>query len=377
MEDGEMVYDFGAGENNARFIARVQEAVDACRAAGADYVVALGHLGMDDAVPQTFIYSSITLVSETTGIDVLLDGHSHTVEPCRVVKNKAGVSVPIAQTGTGLENFGQLVISAGGVISVGIVTDYTEKDATVTTLIEEKTKAYQEQMNLPIGHSNVTLSCSDENGVRLVRSRETAIGNFVADAYRLTTGADIGLINGGGVRADLAKGDVTFGDLIAVNPYGNSICVVEVTGQELLDMFEYFCRLTLSEYTEDGRAIGENGSFQQVSGLRFTVDPSIASSVTKDADETFLSVGETRRIKNMEVLKDGVYTPIDPAATYTIASTNYLIKNGGCGMGKLLAGHRLIVDEAMNDYQLLADYLTMLNGDLSAYATVDGRITVE
>ena len=232
-------------------------------------------------------------------------------------------------------------------------------------------------MNAVVGHSSTALSCSDTEGIRMVRSREIAIGDFVADAYRIIGGADIGMCNGGGIRADLKAGDITYGDIISVNPYGNSLCVVKITGAELLDMLEYFYRYVQSDYQKGGVACGEDGSFQQVSGLQFTVDTAVSSSVEADENDVFIGVSGSRRVTDVKVLKDGNYVPVDPSATYTLASHNYMIKDGGCGMLNFLADHELVVNESIADYQVLIDYLDTLGGDLSAYEKADTRILIK
>ncbi len=77
------------------------------------------------------------------------------------------------------------------------------------------------------------------------------------------------------------------------------------------------------------------------------------------------------------VLKNGEYVPIDLNATYTLASHNYMIKNGGSGMLYFLAEHELVIDESIDDYQVLIDYINRLGGDLSQYNAVDNRITIK
>ncbi len=372
-EDGKRVYSFAAENDGQALYERVQAAADDCRRQGADYVVLLSHLGVDDADAP---YTAPDVIAHTDGIDAVLDAHSHTELPCNVVKNAAGKEVLLSQAGTKLNNIGQLVISADGFLSVGYISDYPEKDARTDAFIKNIQSEYEARLTQVVARSDTELSCADTDGVRMVRAREVALGDLVADAYRMVGAADIGMCNGGGIRADLHAGDITYGDIISVNPFGNTLCVVKVTGAELLDMLEYFYRRTESTYALAGQAVGEDGSFQQVSGLKFTVDTSVPSSVETDGDDMLLRVGETRRVTDVQVLRGGTYQPIDPAAVYTLASHNHMIKNGGSGMGLALADHELVIDESICDYQVLIDYINSLDGDLSAYQTVDDRITV-
>ena len=375
MEDGKYVYDFCANDGAAHFYDNMQKYVDECRSKGADFVVVLSHLGMDIGIDSPF--TSPELVENTAGIDVVLDAHSHVEASCWVYKNREGGDVLISSTGTKLANIGKLILSADGTASVGYIDHYDGKDDTVTQKITAVRSAFEEQMNAVAAHIDTDLSCTDADGIRMIRSRELAIGDFVADAYRTIGGADIGMCNGGGIRADLKSGDITYKDIISVNPYGNTLCVVKVTGAEILDMLEYFCRAVQSEYKKDGKAYGEDGCFQQVSGLSFTVDTSVPGSAEADETDAFTGVSGARRVSDVKVLRDGVYTPIDPEATYTLAGHNYMIKNGGSGMLHFLAGHELVIDESCADYQVLIDYIGMLGGDLTQYKAADSRITIK
>jgi len=374
MENGEYVYSFGT--SGEELYATVQTTVDECRAAGADYVVVLSHLGdMLESSP----YTSVELIGNTNGIDAVLDGHAHNVIPCRIEKNKNGEDVPFSSTGTKLDNIGQLVITENGTVTVGIVSGYEQKDAAVEAYIASIKASYETQMNEIVATTDIALSGYDEDGIRLVRNRETTIGNFCADAYRIMGDADIGLINGGGIRDDLPAGEVTYADVLAVHPFGNTLCVAKATGQEILDNLEVAYRDTAAEYVADGQAVGENGTFQHISGMKLTIDTAVTSSVVFDENGMLVSVGDTRRVKDVMILgDDGVYAPIDPNAEYTVASHNYLIRESGGGIN-VFADNELIIAEGMSDYQILLEYITdTLGGKLGEkYAVTEGRITIE
>ena len=376
MEDGAYVYSFAAGENGQLLYDRVQGYVDECRTAGADYVVVLSHLGdMEESSP----YTSVELIGNTVGIDAVLDGHAHNVIPCRVLENREGEMVLLGSAGTKLDNIGQLVISAGGYVSVGLISGYDGKDAAFDAFYSELKAEFEDDMNRVVATSDTALSISDDSGLRMVRNRETAIGNFCADAYRTVTGADVAFVNGGGIRADLPAGDILYSDVLAMHPYGNSICMVKATGQEILDCLEVSCMDTQPEASADGRALGENGSFQSVSGLRYTIDTAVSSPVVFDENGMLLSVDGERRAKNVEILgADGEYHPIDPQGEYTVASHNYLIRESGGGIN-VFADNELLISEGMSDYQAVLTYITeYLHGELGGlYAGPEGRILVQ
>lgn len=370
-EDGVTVYDF-SGADAEYFYSTVQAYVDECKSAGSDYVILLSHLGMNFVEDSPF--TSAELVENTTGVDVVLDGHSHDKLPSVIKKNKDGKDVLIAQSGEYLENIGQLVISPTGFISTGLISGYEEKDPDIEAFIGTIHEDFDEMMNRVVAHIDFDLPIMDADGSRLARLKEMGIGDLVTDAIRFASGADIAYMNGGGIRNGLSEGDLTFSDLINVTPYGNMICMTEVTGQELLDMLEYFYSLVMLD--EKGNPINEHGSFGQFSGLKVTVHTDIPSSTVTDEDDALVAVGDTRRVSDVMVLQDGEYVPVDPEGIYTIASHDYMIKNGGSGMGVILKDHPILLDGIGLDYQVLTDYVISLNNDFSAYEAPEGRITI-
>ena len=376
MEDGEYVYELERGNNGKDLYANVQKYVDECEELGADYIIVLAHLG--DA-EESSPYTSVELIEATDGIDVVLDGHSHSVIESRIIDNIEGEDVILSSTGTKLENIGKLVICEDGTIKAELVSNYTEKDTETEKFIESIKAKYTEEMNKVIASSDIALSCETEDGIRLVRNRETTIGNFCADAYRVIGSADIGVVNGGGIRADLPKGDITYADMLAIHPFGNTLCVVKATGQEIMDLLETACMHTKAEFKENGNAIGESGGFMQVSGLKFTIDTSVESSVVLDENDSFVSVDGKRRVKDIMVLdENGEYIPVEAEKTYTIASHNYLLKDGGDSYAGF-TDNEFIVSEGISDYQIITDYITdVLKGNLSEkYSEIEGRITVK
>ncbi len=331
-ENGDFVYDFYGSSGEALYT-QVQDTVDACREAGADYVVALAHLGDDEGSAP---FRSTDLIANTTGIDAVLDGHSHSVISCDVVENLDGENVLLSSTGTGLNHIGQLVITADGSLYVGLVSSYPKVNAEIQAYIQEIQAQYQTLLDTVVAEGEVDLLTA-QGGIRLIRNRETNLGDFCADAYRAISGADIAFVNGGGIRADIAAGEITYGDILAVHPYGNTLCVAEVTGQEILDALEMASRFTMAEAGDGENAVGESGAFLQVSGLRYTIDTSIPSTVEVDETGMFVSCGANRRVTNVEVLQaDGSYAAIDPVGTYTLASHNYMIRDGGDGLNMFM-----------------------------------------
>ena len=370
MEDGQFVYDFAAGED---LYAAVQGYVDEVREKGADVVVVISHLGVEEGSEPN---RATDLIANTTGIDALIDGHSHTTEPSMLVADKSGRKVLYTQTGTKLNNIGKLTISKDGSVKAELVAE-AEKDEAVTAFIEDIKAQYESLVNTVVAHTEVELSITDENGVRAVRNRETAIGDLCADAYRAVADTDIAFVNGGGIRATIKKGDITTANMISVHPYGNALCSCYATGAEILDALEHSVVNTAATAASDGKAVGESGGFLQVSGIKFTVDTSIPSSVKKDDKGLFVAVEGERKVKDVYVEKDGEWTPIDPEATYTVACHNYMLQDMGDGY-TMFADNQYILDNVMLDNQVIITYICdFLGGNVGEeYSAPQGRITI-
>ena len=377
QEDGEFVYDLNKSATGKKFYHKIQTAVNAARADGADYVILLSHLGTEEGDAPC---NSLGVIKNTVGIDAVLDGHSHSVIAQEIVKNKYGIEVVLTSTGTKFANVGKLVISKKGKVSSGLISadDYTKKDAEVTKFMAGIKAQYEAEVMKVVAKSDVALKINDASGVRMVRNSETAIGNLCADAYRAVAQSDIAMVNGGGIRANLPLGDITYADIINVHPFGNILCKVVATGQQILDCLELACKNTRNIYKEGNKAVGESGGFQSVSGLKYTIDTSIPSSVVLDEVGMFAGVSGARRVKDVMVEKDGKWVPIDPNATYTLASHNYMLKQGGDGFN-MFQNDELLIDEGMIDNQVLLTYIVdILEGNLKdKYSSIEGRITIK
>ncbi len=372
-EDGNYIYTFCEGNDGQDLYDAVQTAVDDATAEGADIVVALSHLGTDASSSP---WTSTELIANTTGIDVVLDGHSHSVWECEVEQNKDGEDVIMSSTGTKLNAVGVLTIEdddeGNPVLTTSLHTEDIFQDDDMTAYIDEIKSQYEDTLTTVVAHTDVDLTIYDltevdDNGdpIRIIRTQETNLGDLCADAYRIVSGADIAFVNGGGIRASIPAGDITYEQIIAVHPYGNALCVVEATGQEILDALE----LSVSALPS------ESGGFLHVSGMTFEIDTTIDSTVVTDDKGMFVEVSGERRVQN--VLVDGV--EIDPEATYTLASHNYMLKSAGDGYN-MFADNVLLQDEVMLDNQVLITYITEyldgVVGEEYADAYGQGRITI-
>lgn len=347
---GNFIYGFKEGGNGQELYDAVQNAVDAAEAQGADYVIAIGHLGIDS---QSSPWRSTDVIENTTGIDAFIDGHSHSTMESQIVENADDEKVILTQTGTKLASLGQLVIKADGSITTKLVTGYDKQNSATTNFIKDIENDFEDDLAQKVGKTEVALMVNDPaTDKRMVRNRETNLGDLCADAYRYVLGngktgtqsgpADIAFVNGGGVRASIDAGDITFGEVITVHPFNNVGCVVEATGQEILDALEMAARV----------APDENGGFLQVSGLAYTIDTSVTSTVVVDDKKNFVKVGGERRVKDVKVGTEA----IDPNKTYTLASHNYMLLDGGDGIN-MFRDNKIVVQPVLLDNQILISYI--------------------
>ena len=353
-EDGNYIYSFGG--DGDKLYADVQSAVDQAHKEGADYVVAVAHLGQNGI---TKAWRSDEVIANTTGIDVMFDGHSHERLE-QQVKAKDGKDVLLLQTGHNLTAMSKVTIDAdSGKIEGELVTGYDGSDAKTDDLLKSIHAQLDEKLEVQIGTLNVDLIAEDEQENQLVRSQETNLGDFCADAYRTELHADVALVNGGGIRANVAKGTVTYGDIIDVHPYNNQLSVAEVTGQQLLDALEMGARL----YPEP------SGGFLQVSGITYEIDTSVPSHVVVDDKSAFVKVDGEYRVKNVTV--GGA--PLDLKKTYRLASHDYMLKQGGDGM-TMFQSCNFPESEVMLDNQALILYMDGLDETLYQNRDGEGRI---
>lgn len=357
-DNGNYIYAFQQDETGEKLYAAVQSAVDAARAEGAQFVIALAHLGIEeDCSPWT----SSEVIVNTTGIDAVLDGHSHSLIQGEKVKNKDGAEVLLSSTETKLAYIGCLTIKDDGSMSTTLISDNGMKDF-IGGIQEE----FEELVNTVVASTDVDLIIKDPaSGERIVRVSETNLGDLCADAYRAMSGADVSIVNGGGVRADIPAGDITYGQIIAVHPFGNEMCVVECTGQEILDALELGC----------SKLPAESGGFLHVSGMTYTVDLNVESTVKLDENGMFVSVEGDRRVKDVTIGGE----PLDPDKTYTLASHNYKLKNCGDGYS-MFADNVFLQDSVMIDNQVLINYIVDVLGGTVGEEYADpygqGRITI-
>ena len=375
-EEGNFIYGFMQDETGDKLYAAVQSAVDAARAEGATYVVAMGHMGIEESCSP---YMSTEVITHTTGIDAFLDGHAHETMACNEVKNAEGKTVLRAACGTKLSSVGYLRIAKDGKLTTGLYTwtvdiaapkllnltgDAADAVAAQVAKLDEIRQTVVATSQVPLYVNDPVAVTAEGTPVRIVRNAETNLGDLCADAYRALSNADIAFVNGGGIRATIEAGDITKKDVNTVLPFGNTLSIIKITGTELLEVLEAstFCT---------PEAIG---GFPQVSGIEFTVD------TTKGYDQGDEYPGTTYfapKTINRVTIKTVGGKDFDPAATYTIATNDFMASGGDTYYRFVNATANYDLGIPMDE--VVMDYITtVLNGTVAAdkYGEPAGRIHV-
>ncbi len=352
-EDTGILSNAGSGVTFTPPIEAAKRVVAELKGKGIDKIIALTHVG---------IHVDRQIAAEVAGISVIIGGHSHTpmgpmVSPPdaarpypELVANPEGLPVVIATAwewgrwlgdiAIGFDRRSRVVTVDGPTIE--LLADM-ESDAGFESRITELKAPISELLAREIGTAAELLDGARAN----VRTRETNLGNLVADAMlgrARNDGAQLAITNGGGIRASIDSGTVTVGEVLSVLPFGNTLARVDMSGAQVLAALE------------NGVSQAETGAgrFPQVAGLRFSWDPGAAAGA---------------RVTAVHVAGAEGFTPLDVAATYRVVTNNFML-TGGDGYRSVAAGqHAIDLGYILAD--VVADYIAA-NSPVSV--AVDGRI---
>ena len=331
-ENGDFIYSFLQGDGGTELYERIQAAVDTVNAEGVDYTFLLTHLGITESSGP---YTSVNVIRNTTGIDAVIDGHSHSTVPMEMVRNKDGEQVVLTQTGSHFKAIGQMTIGQDGGIDTELITDWNQVDPEIIDAIAEERSVFEDVIADQISYSDFDLAVK-EDGVMFARNNECNLGDLVADAYRYATGADIAFVNAGSIRDNIPAGEITYGDILMALPYNNELCVVKVKGEAVAEALEYAV----------GFAPDYFGGFPQVSGITFDVDLDKDAQVQRDENRLFVGFGsDERRVSNIMVGGE----PLDPDKEYTVAGTKFVLKEQGDGFTSFADGEMADMHPADQD----------------------------
>ncbi|TPK77633.1 LysM peptidoglycan-binding domain-containing protein [Mesorhizobium sp. B2-4-18] len=328
--------------------------IEKLKGEGVDKIIAVTHIGYN---------RERDVIAKIPGIDIVVGGHSHTLlsntDPKAagpyptMVDNPGGYKVPVVQAASYSKYLGEfkVVFDDNGVAkSASGDPIYLDKsitpDPAVLARIKELGAPIEALKNKEVAETTDVIDGSRES----CRAKECAMGNLVSDAILDRVkgqGVEIVISNGGGLRASIDKGTVTMGEVLTVLPFQNTLATFQISGKDLVAGLEG----GLSQI-EDGA-----GRFPQVAGLKYSFDRSVAPNAG--------------RVKSVEVMENGAWTPINPTKDYLVATNNYVRQGGD--------GYKVFAEKAKNAYdygpgleQVVADYL----GAHRPYTPkLDGRIT--
>lgn len=354
------VYDIQGGEDGQKLYSAVQKSINKARMI-ADYVIGLGHLGVD---PSSSPWTSKEVIEHTSGLDAFIDGHSHTVMECEWVKDLSGKAVALTQTGSYFANVGEMTIKADGSIATQLVPTYDGLDSAVAGIQTEWVSAVDDMLGEKIAVAETNFYISDPaTGKRRIRLGETNLGDFVADGIYSYFNeveqlhCDVAIMNGGGIRADVNAGDWSFKTCKQVSPFGNVACLMSVTGKQIQDALEFAARFV----GPDGQ---ENGGFLHVAGATYEIHTDIPNTVQTDDKNVWIgSATGTPRVQNVKIYDktSGTYVPLDEGKTYALAGMNYTLRNLGDGFA-MFDGAELIKDYVAEDYLVMSTYAMSFGG---------------
>lgn len=353
-----VIYNFSEDSTGDKLVRTIQMAIDDAKTKGkADYVVALGHLGIDESSKP---YRSIDVIQKISGLDAFIDGHSHSVVEHQIVKDREGKDVVLSQTGCYLSSIGKMVLE-GNDIQTQLITEYEKKDE----FIESKTNSFVKDIDSKMGESFAVndvnfVMRTDDGSDWFVRKHETNLGDFVADSIYYYINeiekmpCDIVFMNGGGIRENIPAGSFSYKTAKTVQPFGNQVCILNIDGQTVLDVLEFGSR---------GTGKDAIGGFMQVAGLKFSVDTSVPSTVQIDSKKMWGGKPSAYRVHNVEVynINEKKYEPLDLNKKYCIGGINFIIRNMGDGF-KMFKNAELVKDYIGEDYIMMCEYAKAFDG---------------
>ena len=344
----------------------------------ADYVILLAHFGLNG----TEMYTSDILLKNLEGVDAVLDGHTHLVYNT-TIKDKNNKFIHINQAGTKLQSIGILIINKDNSIISEIIDKVPEpedkerakiikrggEERWVNTEMNEFIyniwEEYKDQLNTFIGKSDFDMIINTGDSHKITcRIEECTVGDIVTDALKDAGYADCAILTASAFRSNIYKGDITWGMLINILPYFNSIFVKQLPGRVILDALEAGVS-KLPDYSSQ---------FLQVSGINFDVNSTIASPVVTDENGIFVKIEGPRRVSNVKI--NG--KPLDLNKIYDIALSEYM-SNGGNGIYNMFTEYEVFNQSLLSDSDATSFFIKYNLGGIipEKYKVQQGRINVD
>ncbi len=357
--------------DGTEMFALAQKQVDALKEAGCEYIICVCHLGVDE---ESIGRRSTELAAAVTGIDLIVDGHSHTVMDGGQMVN----DTMIVSTGSYLANVGTVVVDEATKETTAKligVADYAANigvyDEELTKMVAADTEEVQAIYAGIFATTKVDLDGEKDPGVR---TKETNLGDFSADAYLyaareyvkendMDISVDVALSNGGGIRASIPAGEISMNTLYTVFPYGNTVVLVTITGEQLLEVLEASTFATPTAI----------GGFPQIAGAEYTVDATVPyENGEQYPDSTYYAPANPGSRVTINSVNG---KPFDPEANYTVVVNSFQAEGGDTYYA--LTQGSFVHDTGIVDADALISYVNSMNGIIGEeYADAQGRITI-
>ena len=351
---------------NALYSFATQEAAD-LKADGSDVVIALTHLGVD---PESKPNRSTDLYANAKGIDFIIDGHSHT----KMTEGENGE--PIQSTETKLKYVGVVVIdnATKKIESNELIQldGYANEDADTKAAADAIITDVDARLGAVFAKSEVELNGKRDPGVR---TQETNLGDLITDALlwyatkdgKLDVPADhiVAVTNGGGIRASIKAGDITMKDINTVLPFGNTVAVVYISGEKLLESLE---AATQSAPTA-------LGGFPQIAGINL----SLCTGAAYDKQDETYPGGSTYygpKSINRVTINSINGKPFRAKDTYAVVTNDFMAAGGDVYYA--FASSPKIVDTGTPMDEALVEFIKVkLNGVIGKeYENAQGRLNM-
>lgn len=351
--------------------ALAQAQVDALKTAGCDYIICICHLGVDE---ESAGRRSTDLAAAVQGIDLIVDGHSHT-------ELDGGMMVGdtmVTSTGSYLENVGTVVVdmktmeeTADLISAAEYAAEFGKYDEALASMVAADVEEINGIYAGVFAETKVDLNGERDPGVR---NMETNLGDFSADAYLyaareyvkeagLDMSVDVALSNGGGIRASIPAGEISMNTLYTVFPYGNTVVLATVTGEQLLEVLEAstFCTPTAL------------GGFPQIAGAEYTVNTAVPyENGEQYPDSTYYAPANPGSRVTITSVNG---KPFDLNANYTVVVNSFQAQGGDTYY--TLTKASFVHDTTIVDADALISYVNSMNGVIGEeYAAPQGRIKV-
>ena len=377
-ENGDPLYYFLTDNNGQELYDTIQNYINKLRTEEkVDHIIILAHVGMIKNGYKTE-FNTEDLIFNLEGVDAILDGHTHAIYNT-TSKDKKGKDIQINQVGTSLQAIGTLIIKENGNINSEIISEVPEpkNKANATKIKRDKERwvntemynfinnlwtDYDDELNIQFGYSDFDFIIKpEEDSIPFCRYQECTLGNLITDAVKTLGNGELTIINGGSIRNNMYKGNLTRGGIINALPWFNNIVLKRVTGQCILDALEYGVS-----------KLPNGGGLLQISGITFDADVSFESSVITDSSGMFVNVTGKRRVSNVKI--NGKDLEVDKLYNTSLLEYN---ANGGGGYS-MFVPFNVFNESLVTDTDALCFFIQKnLKGNIpEEYRNIQGRINI-